>query len=133
MDPKQDRLMRSRGAALTGNLVITGAGGFGNSPRISRPTRKPARWCGKSSFSDTPDVTFTAAPLAIKDKVIVDAANGDQGVRDWIAGLDAYPLSQLYGHFKHQLCGLLPSPRSSGQRVDVLDHALDALLRWPVA
>src|SRR5215469_12845429 len=28
MDPKQDRLMRSRGAALTGNLVITGAGGF---------------------------------------------------------------------------------------------------------
>jgi hypothetical protein len=26
--------MRSRGAALTGNLVITGAGGFGNPPRI---------------------------------------------------------------------------------------------------
>ena len=34
MDPKQDRQMRSRGAALSGNLVITGAGGFGNSPRI---------------------------------------------------------------------------------------------------
>jgi alcohol dehydrogenase (cytochrome c) len=34
MDPKQDRQMRSRGAALTGNLVITGAGGFGNAPRI---------------------------------------------------------------------------------------------------
>ena len=34
MDPKQDRQMRSRGAALWGNLVITGAGGFGNSPRI---------------------------------------------------------------------------------------------------
>jgi alcohol dehydrogenase (cytochrome c) len=42
-----------------------------------------------SSFQDTPDVTFTAAPLAIKDKIIVGAANGDQGVRDWIAGLDA--------------------------------------------
>src|SRR6266403_4797068 len=26
MDPKQDRQMRSRGAALSGNLVITGAG-----------------------------------------------------------------------------------------------------------
>jgi hypothetical protein len=26
----------------------------------------------------------------------------------------------------------LPSPRSDGQRVDVLDHALDALPRWPV-
>src|SRR5713101_3846871 len=34
MDPKQERLMRSRGPALWGNLVITGAGGFGNSPRI---------------------------------------------------------------------------------------------------
>ena len=34
MDPKQERQMRSRGAALWGNLVITGAGGFGNSPRI---------------------------------------------------------------------------------------------------
>src|ERR1700686_1964872 len=32
----------------------------------------------------------------------------------------------------HQLCGLLPSPRSGRQRVDVLDHALDALPRWPV-
>src|SRR6202521_4758128 len=35
-------------------------------------------------------------------------------------------------HLVHQLCGLLPSPRSGRQRVDVLDHALDALLRWPV-
>jgi glucose dehydrogenase len=32
MDPKQGRLMRSRGAALTVSLVITGAGGFGNPP-----------------------------------------------------------------------------------------------------
>jgi alcohol dehydrogenase (cytochrome c) len=36
MDPKQDRQMRSRGAALWGNLVITGAGGFGNSPARHR-------------------------------------------------------------------------------------------------
>jgi len=28
----------------------------------------------------------------------------------------------------HQLCGLLPSTRSVGQRVDSFDHALDALL-----
>jgi alcohol dehydrogenase (cytochrome c) len=34
MDPKQDRQMRTRGAALWGNLVITGAGGFGNAPRV---------------------------------------------------------------------------------------------------
>src|SRR6202163_3730766 len=42
------------------------------------------------------------------------------------------PSAQRAVQLVHQLCGLLPSPRSSGQRVDVLDHALDALLRWPV-
>jgi alcohol dehydrogenase (cytochrome c) len=89
MDPKQDRQMRSRGAALWGNLVITGAGGFGNSPRIIATDKESGKVVWETSFSDTPDVTFTAAPLAIKDKLIVGAANGDQGVRDWIAGLDA--------------------------------------------
>ncbi len=89
MDPKQDRQMRSRGAALWGNLVVTGAGGFGNSPRIIATDKETGKVVWETSFSDTPDVTFTAAPLAIKDKIIVGAANGDQGVRDWIAGLDA--------------------------------------------
>jgi len=89
MDPKQDRQMRSRGAALWGNLVITGAGGFGNSPRIIATDKESGKVVWETSFSDTPDVTFTAAPLAIKNKLIVGAANGDQGVRDWIAGLDA--------------------------------------------
>jgi alcohol dehydrogenase (cytochrome c) len=96
MDPKQDRLMRSRGAALTGNLVITGAGGFGNSPRIIATDKETGQVVWESSFSDTPDVTFTAAPLAIKDKVIVGAANGDTGVRDWIAGLDAKTGKRLW-------------------------------------
>src|SRR5258707_6525867 len=89
MDPKQDRQMRSRGAALWGNLVITGAGGFGNSPRIIATDKESGRVVGETSFSDTPDVTFTAAPLAIKNKLIVGAANGDQRVRDGIAGPDA--------------------------------------------
>ena len=47
MDPKQERQMRTRGAALWGNLVITGAGGFGTRRASSRPTRKPARSSGK--------------------------------------------------------------------------------------
>src|SRR6202790_2795046 len=42
------------------------------------------------------------------------------------------PSAQRAVQLVHQLCGLLPSSRSGGQRVDVLDHALDALLRWPV-
>jgi outer membrane protein assembly factor BamB len=96
MDPKQDRQMRSRGAALWGNLVITGAGGFGNSPRIIATDKDTGKVIWETSFSDTPDVTFTAAPLAIKDKIIVGAANGDQGVRDWIAGLDAATGKRLW-------------------------------------
>src|SRR5260370_1726228 len=40
--------------------------------------------------------------------------------------------SQREVQLLHHLCGLLPSPRSGGQRVDLLDHPLDALPRWPV-
>jgi alcohol dehydrogenase (cytochrome c) len=56
--------------SLWGNLVITGAGGFGNSPRIIATDKETGKVVWETSFSDTPDVTFTAAPLAIKDKII---------------------------------------------------------------
>jgi alcohol dehydrogenase (cytochrome c) len=108
MDPKQDRQMRTRGAALSGNLVITGAGGFGNSPRIIATDKETGKVVWETSFSDTPDVTFTAAPLAIKDKIIVGAANGDQGVRDWIAGLDATTGKRLWRQFT------VPAPGEPG-------------------
>jgi alcohol dehydrogenase (cytochrome c) len=108
MDPKQDRQMRSRGAALSGNLVITGAGGFGNSPRVIATDKETGKVAWETSFSDTPDVTFTAAPLAIKDKIIVGAANGDQGVRDWIAGLDAATGKRLWRQFT------IPAPGEPG-------------------
>src|SRR3954454_18750732 len=42
------------------------------------------------------------------------------------------PSAQRAVQLAHQLCGLLPRPRSGGQRVDVLDHASDAFPRWPV-
>jgi alcohol dehydrogenase (cytochrome c) len=32
---------------------------------------------------------ITGAPLAINDKIIIGAAGGDRGLRDWIAALDA--------------------------------------------
>jgi alcohol dehydrogenase (cytochrome c) len=108
MDPKQDRQMRTRGAALWGNLVVTGAGGFGNSPRIIATDKESGKVVWESSFQDTPDVTFTAAPLAIKDKIIVGAANGDQGVRDWIGGLDAATGKRLWQKFT------VPAPGEPG-------------------
>ena len=86
MDPKQDRQQRNRGAALWGNLVITAAG---IAPRIVATNKETGKVVWETSFPDTPDVTFTSAALPIRDKIIIGAANGDQGVRDWIGALDA--------------------------------------------
>ena len=56
MDPKQEQPERNRGAALWGNLVITGAGESA-ARASSPPTRRPARSSGRPTFPDTPDVT----------------------------------------------------------------------------
>ncbi len=87
MDPKQERQLRNRGAALWGNLVVTGAGIA--PPRIIATNKETGKVAWETSFPDTPDATFTSAALPIKDKLIIGAANGDQGVRDWIGALDA--------------------------------------------
>src|ERR1700704_4299023 len=106
MDPKQERQLRNRGAALWGNLVITGAG---ISPaRIIATDKDSGKVVWETSFPDTPDVTFTSAPLAIKDKIIIGAANGDQGVRDWMAGLDAKTGKLLWRKFT------VPAPGEPG-------------------
>jgi alcohol dehydrogenase (cytochrome c) len=94
MDPKQERQMRNRGAALWGNLVITGAGI--NPARIIATDKETGKVVWETSYPETPEVTFTSAPLAIKDKIITGAANGDQGVRDWIGALDAKTGKKLW-------------------------------------
>ena len=71
MDPKQERPQRNRGAALWGNLVITGAGIA--PPRIIATDKDTGKVVWETSFPDTPEVTFTSAPLAIKDKIIIGA------------------------------------------------------------
>src|SRR5262249_44683441 len=43
------------------------------------------------------------------------------------------PSAQRAVQLTHQLCGLLPCPRSDRQRMDLLDHTLDTLLRCPVS
>ena len=114
MDPKQERQMRNRGAALWGNLVITGAGA--TPPRIIATDKDTGRVVWETSFADTPDVTFTSAPLAIKDKIIVGAANGDQGVRDWIGALDAATGKLLWRKFT------IPAPGEPGSETWKDDH-----------
>jgi alcohol dehydrogenase (cytochrome c) len=53
-------------------------------------------------------VTFTSAPLPIKDKIIIGAANGDQGVRDWIGALDARTGKRVWRKFT------IPAPGEPG-------------------
>jgi alcohol dehydrogenase (cytochrome c) len=86
MDPKQEQQRQSRGVALWGNLVISA----GNSPgRVIATNKETGRVAWETSFPDIASVVITTAPLAIKDKIIIGAANSGAGIRDWIAALDA--------------------------------------------
>ena len=87
MDPGQEKLpLSNRGAALWGNLVISTAN---YPPRIIATNKDNGKIAWETNVSDgQADLQITAAPLAVKDKIIVGAAGGDRGVRDFIAALD---------------------------------------------
>jgi alcohol dehydrogenase (cytochrome c) len=86
MDPKQERTVANRGAALWGNFVISPA----SAPaRIIATDKNSGNVVWESNVSDSDRVTITGAPLAIKDKIVIGASGGDGGARDWVAALDA--------------------------------------------
>src|SRR5215813_10430680 len=87
MDPKQGRQANNRGAAFWGNLVITPANDPARIIATDKDSGKVA-WETNVTF-DQPLLQITGAVLPIKDKIIVGAAGGDRGVRDWVAALDA--------------------------------------------
>ena len=106
MEPKQEQQATNRGAALWGNLVITTA----NYPARVIATDKISGkvvWETNMMFGE-PELRLTSAPLAIKDKLIVGAAGGDRGVRDWIAGLDAASGKVLWRKY------VIPAPGEPG-------------------
>jgi alcohol dehydrogenase (cytochrome c) len=106
MDPKQERFpLSNRGAALWGNFVISKA----NYPaRVIATDKDTGKIVWETNLTDQPDVQLTAAPLVVKDKVIVGAAGGDRGVRDWIAGLDAKTGKLLWQKY------VIPKPGEPG-------------------
>jgi alcohol dehydrogenase (cytochrome c) len=85
MDPGQERLDRNRGVALWGNLVISVTSYDG---RVIATDKETGKIVWDKNLRDQPDVELTAAPLALKDSIIIGASGGDRGVRDWIASLD---------------------------------------------
>jgi alcohol dehydrogenase (cytochrome c) len=87
MDPGQEKLpLANRGAALWGNLVVTVA----NYPaRVIATDKETGKVAWEANISDgQADLQLTAAPLAVKDKIVLGAAGGDHGVRDFIVALD---------------------------------------------
>jgi alcohol dehydrogenase (cytochrome c) len=87
MDPGQEKLLAAnRGAALWGNFVISVA----NYPaRVIATDKETGKVAWETNMGDgQPDLALTAAPLPVKDKIVVGAAGGDRGVRDFIAALD---------------------------------------------
>src|SRR6185369_5703841 len=106
MDPKQGRQAVSRGAALWGNFVITAA----NEPaRVIATDKETGKVVWETNVVyDQPRLQITGAPLAIKDKIIVGAAGGDRGLRDWIAAFDAATGKLLWRKFT------VPAPGEPG-------------------
>jgi alcohol dehydrogenase (cytochrome c) len=88
MDPKQEKFpLSNRGAALWGNLVVSVAS---YPARVIATNKETGKIEWETNIDDKQvDLQITAAPLAVRDKIIVGAAGGDRGVRDFIAGLDA--------------------------------------------
>jgi alcohol dehydrogenase (cytochrome c) len=88
MDPGQEKIdAANRGAALWGSLVVSMAN---YPPRMIATDKDTGRVVWETNLSDGQvPLQFSAAPLAVKDKIIIGAAGGDRGVRDFIVALDA--------------------------------------------
>jgi alcohol dehydrogenase (cytochrome c) len=85
MDPGQQKPDRNRGVALWGNLVLSVAGLDG---RVIASNKESGQIVWDKNMLDQEGLEITAAPLALKEAIIVGASGGDNGVRDWIASLD---------------------------------------------
>jgi alcohol dehydrogenase (cytochrome c) len=85
MDPKLDKQDRNRGVALWGNFVISVTGYAGH---VIATDRDSGQVIWDKNLTDQEDLELTAAPLALKDEILVGGSGGDRGLRGWLAALD---------------------------------------------
>jgi len=85
MDPGTQKPDRNRGVALWGNYVVSVTGLDG---RVIATDKETGKVVWDKNLLDQPGLEITAAPLALKDAIVIGASGGDNGVRDWIASLD---------------------------------------------
>jgi alcohol dehydrogenase (cytochrome c) len=86
MDPGQEKIDRNRGVALWGNLVISVTS---RDARVIATDRDSGKMVWERNLRDQPDINLNAAPLALKDSILIGASGGDGGARSWVASLDA--------------------------------------------
>jgi alcohol dehydrogenase (cytochrome c) len=85
MDPELANQDRNRGAALWGNLVIS-VGGY--SGRVIATDKETGKIVWDKNLHDQADLELTAAPLALRDSIVIGGSGGDRGLRNWLAALD---------------------------------------------
>jgi alcohol dehydrogenase (cytochrome c) len=85
MDPKLDKQDRNRGVALWNNLVISVTG---YATRVIATDKESGQIVWDKNLFDQDDLELTAAPLALKDEIIIGGSGGDRGLRNWVAALD---------------------------------------------
>src|SRR6516164_8623095 len=107
MDPGQEKIpLANRGAALWGNFVVTVAS---YPARVIATDKETGKVAWESNLSDgQADLQLTAAPLAVKDKIVLGAAGGDHGVRDFIVALDAATGKLIWRRY------VVPAPGEAG-------------------
>jgi hypothetical protein len=76
MDPKLDTQDRNRGVALWNNLVISVTG---YATRVIATDKDSGQIVWDKNLFDQEDLELTAAPLALKDAIIVGGSGGDRG------------------------------------------------------
>jgi alcohol dehydrogenase (cytochrome c) len=107
MDPKQEKPAgTNRGVALSGNFVVSVSSHPG---RVIATDKNSGKIVWETNLSDgQAALQFTAAPQAVKDKIVIGASGGDGGVRDFIVAVDAASGQLLWRNY------IIPAPGEPG-------------------
>jgi alcohol dehydrogenase (cytochrome c) len=108
MNPNQAKPDRDRGVALWNDLVVSVTGYDG---RVIATDKETGRIVWEKNLLLPQEVgltELTAAPLALRDAVLVASSGGDHGTRSWLAALDPRTGNMLWKTYS------VPAPGEPG-------------------